>query len=144
MSPFLDPAVVRELEDFSGNDGPWELVTELRFEGARDSFLVPAGFRTDFASVPRPLWGLFPPFGRHTRAAILHDWCYVKRPLVVGPKYDCVVPISRRDADGLFRRNMKDAGTSFMRRWLMWAAVRAFGWIGWRDRRRRARLEQNA
>jgi len=39
---------------------------------------VPAGYRTDFASIPRPipwpLWPLLPPVGRSGKAAVIHDW----------------------------------------------------------------------
>jgi hypothetical protein len=33
--------------------------------------------------------------------------------------------VSRSDVDGLFRRSMYDLGVPFVRRWMMWAAVRA-------------------
>jgi len=35
---------------------------------------VPAGYRTDFASIPRLVWPLLPPVGRGGKAAIIHDW----------------------------------------------------------------------
>ena len=35
---------------------------------------VPPGFVTDGATVPRPLWWLFPPVGRYFLAAALHDY----------------------------------------------------------------------
>jgi hypothetical protein len=34
---------------------------------------VPPGFATDFASVPRPFRTIISPWGRHGRAAIVHD-----------------------------------------------------------------------
>jgi hypothetical protein len=37
---------------------------------------VPAGRITDLASVPRILWAIYPPFGRYTRAAVIHDDLY--------------------------------------------------------------------
>jgi hypothetical protein len=52
----------------------WALVDELVYQGRWERFVVPAGFRTDFASVPRVVTWLVPRFGAYTLAAILHDW----------------------------------------------------------------------
>lgn len=90
----------------------WELLEPVVYQGDRQRFTVPAGFRTDFASVPRVFVWLLPRYGVFTRAAILHD--HLVRSGVVG----------RSDADGLFRRAMRELGVSFVRRWMMWAAVR--------------------
>ncbi|MBF6213169.1 DUF1353 domain-containing protein [Nocardia puris] len=90
----------------------WRLTEPLVYRGAVDEFTVPAGFRTDFASVPRALVWLIPRIGAYTRAAILHD--YLLQSKVV----------STVDADGLFRRCLRELGVSFARRWMMWAGVR--------------------
>ncbi|MFE3546108.1 DUF1353 domain-containing protein [Nocardia sp. NPDC059177] len=90
----------------------WRLTEPLTYQGAVETFTVPAGFRTDFASVPRALVWLIPRYGAYTRAAILHD--YLCRTEVVG----------RADADGLFRRCLREFGVTVPRRWMMWAAVR--------------------
>ncbi len=91
----------------------WRLVAPLVYQGRDETFTVPAGMSTDLASVPACLTWIAPRYGTYTRAAILHDWlCETK-------------PVSRRDADGIFRRVMEEMGVSAPRRWLMWAAVRA-------------------
>jgi hypothetical protein len=42
-----------------------------------ERIIVPAGFVTDWASIPRPLWTFgLAPFGQYTRAAIIHDYLY--------------------------------------------------------------------
>ena len=44
----------------------WRVVSDCHYEtdgGAK--ITIPAGFITDFASVPRILWPLFPPFGKY-------------------------------------------------------------------------------
>jgi hypothetical protein len=42
-----------------------------------DSITVPAGFVTDYASIPRFLWSLgLSPYERYSRAAIIHDYLY--------------------------------------------------------------------
>jgi len=103
----------------------WRLVEDLAYEwrprgfGAT-TFVVPAGFDTDFASVPRALWSLVPPTGVYTRAAVLHDWLYRTGAT------------TRRDADRVFRAVMLELRTRRLRALLMWAAVRAFGWLHYR------------
>jgi hypothetical protein len=91
----------------------WELLQDVVYTGHDETFTVPVGFHTDFASVPRIFFWLIPTYGAYTKAAILHDFL-------------CnTLPISRADADGLFRRAMRELNVPFLRRWMMWAAVRA-------------------
>ena len=40
---------------------------------------IPNGFITDFASVPRLFWNIFPPIGNYRNAAIVHDYLYRTR-----------------------------------------------------------------
>jgi hypothetical protein len=121
--PFVSPPLtVRR-----ATDQLWEVVEPQVYRGARDTFVVPAGFRTDFASVPRVLVWLFPRFGRYTLAAVLHDWL-----VTVGISSGAV---SSRDADGLFRRVLREEAVPPVRRWLMWTGVR---WGALINPRRRA------
>ncbi|MCZ2109452.1 MAG: DUF1353 domain-containing protein [Dehalococcoidia bacterium] len=96
-------------------DGYWRLTEDLAYQGRTDRFLVPAGFRTDFASVPRLFTWLVPTSGEYTKAAVLHDWLLEESG------------ISRHDADGIFRRTMRELGVSDLRRYVMWGAVRIAG-----------------
>ena len=98
------------------SDQLWEVVQPLVYRARRDTFVVPAGFLTDFASVPRLAVWLFPRFGRYTLAAVLHDWL-VTDGLAGGV-------VSPRDADGLFRRVLRESDVPPVRRWLMWTGVR--------------------
>jgi hypothetical protein len=104
----------------------WALVDDLVYRGRWERFLVPAGFRTDFASVPRVVTWLVPRFGAYTLAAILHDWLCSE-----GIRSGAV---TSRDADGIFRRVMRESGVPVLRRWMMWAGVR---WGALTDERRR-------
>jgi hypothetical protein len=108
------------------NADTWSLVDDLVYQGRWERFVVPAGFRTDFASVPRPVVWLVPRFGAYTLAAILHDWLCSE-----GIRSGVV---TSRDADGIFRRVMRESGVPVLRRWLMWAGVR---WGALADARRR-------
>jgi hypothetical protein len=105
----------------------WALVDALVYRGRSQRFDVPAGFHTDFATVPRVVSWLVPRFGTYTLAAILHDWLCTE-----GISSGAV---TSRDADGIFRRVMRESGVPVLRRWLMWAGVR---WGALTDERRRA------
>jgi len=107
--------VVKECEV---DDNKWELVHDLVYRGNDDFFVVPAGFATDFASVPKIVSWLVPRYGRYTKAAVLHDYL-LEDPDGLG--------ISRCDADGLFRKTLKELDVGYVRRRLMWAGVR---WAG--------------
>ena len=80
---------------------------------------VPAGFKTDLASVPRIFWMFIPPFGKYDDAAVVHDWLY--RTHIT----------SRVVADATFLIGMKIKGVGFLQRWAMWTAVRIFGRFCW-------------
>ena len=94
----------------------WTLEEEVVYQGRVDRFVVPKGTVTDFASVPRVFAWLVPSYWVFTAAAVLHDHLVrVERP---------AGRISAVDADGLFRRAMRELGVPFLVRWFMWAAVR--------------------
>ena len=104
---FTGDVVVRQLDAKR-----WTVVEPLAYDERAESFEVPAGFVTDSASVPTPFTWLVPRYGLYTKAAILHD-------------YLCRTgEVSRADADGLFRRSMRELGVSVPHRYLMWTAVR--------------------
>lgn len=126
-------------------DGPdtFLLLDGLYYEGREDIFVVPAGFVTDFASVPRFATWLIPRFGKYTKAAILHDWLCVRLANEhSGPLTGPIPRASAVDTDGLFRRVMREEGVSWLQRWLMWTGVRwgalanparRAGWFSWRE-----------
>jgi hypothetical protein len=101
---------VRELDEKF-----WRVLTEFAYQAKDERYVVPAGERTDFASVPRPFVWVIPTYGSYTKAAILHD--HLCRRAREGT-------FSRHDADGVFRQAMRSLGVPFIRRWVMWAAVR--------------------
>jgi len=123
VARYLDPLRLEQ-----HGPGTWKVLHEFRFDsavlGAR--LLVPAGFVTDLASVPR--WPLaFMLAGNAGQAgALLHDWGYSFR----------LFP--RAQADALFFEALTTDGTAVgippepeWRARLMWAGVRAGGWLRW-------------
>jgi len=113
----------------------WRVIAPLIWTGTQgDTFTVPVGFVTDFATSPRFLHWLWLPYGAYTRAAVLHDylledlaaWERDGRSLrdEAGRTIDGGPLANSRDIDGVFRRAMKDLGVPWSKRWLGWTAVR--------------------
>jgi hypothetical protein len=76
-----------------------------------DLIIVPAGFVTDLASIPRIFQSLIPKIGKHALPAIVHD-------------YLCRLDgFDRRLADRIFLEAMKERGVNRIRRRLMYWAV---------------------
>jgi hypothetical protein len=93
------------------------LVAIYPMDGGGMTITVPAGFETDFASVPRWLWGLLPHDGPYAPAAVIHDWLYSMASL------GC----SRFLADAIFRELMYQLKVPLWQRVLMYYAVRCWG-----------------
>lgn len=90
--------------------------------GKRRTFEVPAGFVTDWASVPRFLWRLIPSRGSYNKAALVHDYLYRVQP----------EGVTRRQADQVFLDAMRHLGVAGPLRWAMYQGVRLGGWLPWR------------
>jgi hypothetical protein len=119
MSGFMSRLAATNLDpDFAGGRGLWELVEPLVYDSDRAAMTitVPAGFKTDFASVLRlPVIYLFLGDKAHAPATV-HDYLY----------HSGIVP--RNVADDVFYEAMRvSTKLSGIERWMMWAAVRAFG-----------------
>lgn len=84
---------------------------------------VPAGFKTDFASIPRILWNILPPTGNYGEAAVVHDYLYVAGGHV--PNVDHI--FTKKEADQMFRTAMKELEVPWYQQYPMYLAVRWFG-----------------
>lgn len=95
----------------------WLLVAPLVYEDPKQGLgvEVPEGFLTDFASVPRGFWNLFPRVGTWAPAATVHDFCYRHKLF------------DKATADRLFLHGMEELGVNWVSRRLMYRAVRLFG-----------------
>jgi hypothetical protein len=97
--------------------------------------VVPKGFETDFASIPRFFQRLLPKLDKHRRAAILHDFLYARHGLNI---------YSRDVCDGIFLEAMKILEVPKWKRFTMYQAVRRFGWLAWRGHEKRLKREWDA
>ena len=115
MSRFLNDLNARETT--RGKQRVLILNEPLKYESEHLGRVVeiPAGFPSDGASVPRPLWFMYHPFGRYLRAAVVHDWfCFTQS-------------IDYKDAAIVFKEAMEVCGVNRWRRQKMYWAVKFFG-----------------
>ena len=111
-----------ELEYIDGHN--WRVTAAFNYHTDVHPLVVvriPAGFITDFASIPRGLWNLFPPTGGYGKAAVVHDFLY-----------RTVGPWTRRNADDVFREAMEYLGVGWWTRNTLYRGVRLFGGHSWR------------
>ena len=83
-----------------------------------EDIIVPRGFKTDLASVPRLFWPLIGPFGKWTMAAIVHDYLYDK---------ECPNKFMRKEADIIFYEAMRYHYVNIITAKVMYYMVRLFG-----------------
>lgn len=120
MAAFLGRLTIAELD---ADMLLWELVEPLCWQAANEAVEVPAGFITDFASIPPPLHLVLPRWGRYGRACVLHDYLCVR--------LDAEAPhpaaLTRRRVDALFYDALIATGNARLLALAMWAAVRVDG-----------------
>lgn len=80
---------------------------------------VPRGFETDLASVPRVLWNVFPPWDTYGPAAVVHDWLYWSQP------------VTRDEADAIFREAMSVLLVPRWKAWSIYLGVHLGGQHAW-------------
>lgn len=122
VMPNLSNAEVK-LQAVQGEPGFWITLDVCDYctpEG--DVVVVPKGFVTDLASIPRALWAILPPFGRYTAAALVHDFLYFKQDR------------ERHLADMVFLNAMKELNVRRWKRGSMYRAVRMFGNRPWKKK----------
>jgi hypothetical protein len=127
LMPLAELAIFEGRAPTSSEYKTWVLGTEAVWEKGEVRIYVPAGFMTDFASIPWMFrWWQTGSVGPQRMGAYFHDWLYSSQE-----KY------SRADADKIFRDVMEFAGGGglrrWFRRWAMWSALRVGGWMAWRS-----------
>jgi len=101
----------------------WELTAPLFYLTKADQMIVvPVGYRTDLASVPRLAWVIVPrddPMAR--RPSVVHDYIYT----------DLTKRFTKAEADQIFYQALLEQGMHKPLAWLMWCAVRIGGRGNW-------------
>lgn len=121
MSSFTSPLLVLITQRERDGAGLAELVVPFRYyvghKGSDDVITVPAGFVTDFATIPRFARFIFSNFDRTAKACVVHDYL-----IRTGSR-------PRREVDAIFLESLEVLGVTRWKRYVMWSAVRIHGII---------------
>jgi hypothetical protein len=122
MAKFKSELVVRLLNQQAAQGrGNWEVQKPLVYETdlRPNDIIVPVGFQTDFASVPRLPYIFLIVGDIAQEAAVIHDYLYETQIL------------GRRDADRVLREAALVTGCKWHQAWILYIGVRIGGWYGW-------------
>jgi len=114
----------------------FELGEDFNFSLRRygTDFIIPKGFRTDCASIPRFLGAFLSPTGLLLIPGIVHDYCYRTGfyPPAPGSKFFYVAAISRKESDIWFREIATSVNGFVVLNHIAYVALRLTGWWGWK------------
>ena len=119
MSSFTTPLIITIMPDGRRGKLFHQFTYHIGSRYSQDKITVPVGFVTDFASSPFFVWSFIPPWGRYSKAAVIHDYIYQTKIR------------TRKEADGIFLEAMLVLKVPKWKANLMYHGVRAFGWIPW-------------
>lgn len=107
----------------------YDLLESLVYVGKYGTTMVPAGFCTDFASIPRFAWAYMDPEDPVIlMPSVIHDYLYT----VSGLRPDCLVALTRQQVDDqLAFESMALCGARWDQQHVVYAAVRAGGGSHW-------------
>lgn len=121
MATFLTPLRIEKV-------GPqrWRLLESFVFKSDKypGIFVAPPGFETNFASIPRVFWTIFPPVDIYDGPAVIHDAAYGHALLTEdGRRMNVVKPI----ADRLFYEALRVCGVNVVKARIMYGIVALVG-----------------
>ena len=128
MSQFLTKLDVEQVEDVNEEGrGTWKLLSPLVYQSdsLETTLTVPAGFITDFASVPRIPFAFWFLADRANEAATLHDWLYTTDSSLTHPV------TNRSMADAILKEACLAQGCPSWVAFCLWAGVRIGGGSHW-------------
>lgn len=142
MAGFLAPLDVEEIE---GDDRRWRLLNaciyHLKSADGAEFVDVPAGFITDFGSIPQMLWNVpgLSPTGHYRKAYVVHDKLFVA-PVICTPTSARVCSFTEANAilreamgvlDAALGGNAVTRAGRAMIRATVWLGVSTGGRVSW-------------
>lgn len=94
--------------------------------------VVPAGFTTDFSSIPSLFWAYMAPW-EHPEAGVVHDWLYKSPAAFASTTYK--PPLTQAQCDDMYRRILDLKGVRWSKRQTLWSILRIAGGVSWNRHR---------
>ena len=116
-SPNENINFLNELNLSPVTDGVFELERKFIIQIDSETIIIPKGFQSDFASIPRVFWPVQSPYDyKNIAPAILHDY-----------QYTCPNNLSRSKIDSIFYSALIDNRVNPVVAYAFWLAVRVGG-----------------
>ena len=106
---------IRDLKLTVINDREYEVGRETAIKWWAGEIVVPKGYVTNLASIPRPFWGILPRNGKYGCASVAHDYLFDTHGLNF--EYDI------SETNLIFKRIMEYDGVKPWKVWVMYNAV---------------------
>lgn len=121
MPEFLTPLIIKKV-----GSQLWELHEDLIFKSDKypGLFIAPKGFVTNFASIPRIFWTIYPPVGNYDAAAVIHDGGYSH---ILTTKDGIKINTVKHVIDNIFYECLRVCKVNRFNAKLMYMLVRRFG-----------------
>lgn len=102
----------------------WKLISSYMYiDDQHGLIIVPAGFITDFASIPQFMWSIAGAPSEYAPSATIHD--YLCRNKI----------FARKECDKVFYRAMIDSGVNKVKAILFYLAVRGYSnWLSFKEK----------
>ena len=126
MNCFPDEIDVR-MSDFKDGVRWFTLHHFFRCITSKGLFIVPTGFKTDLASIPKAFHAILSPLGEYAPAAVFHDWAYSRQS-------NGYFPADRKAADAIFLELMYNLGVPWHTRHTIHLIVRMRGGNSYKKR----------
>jgi len=118
-------SLARKLEEKNLFEVKTEFVWFLNREDKKEYIVVPAGFTTDLASIPRIFWGLF---DRYRVSSILHDYLYQTHTIASknAKNEEIYRPCTFHEANYIYFQSLRTEWVGILEAILQYTAVTLF------------------
>jgi hypothetical protein len=114
----------------------WEVAEDWNYKIGGESYVIPAGFKFDGASIPKFLHTWLSPTGVLLMGGLVHDYAYKYATLLKSNKKSTMGDIDQKKADEIFRDiNIEQNGFHFLNKLAYWA-LRIGGFMAWNSHRK--------
>ena len=115
----------------------WEVANDWEYTLNGNTYVVPAGFKFDGASIPKFLHTFLSPVGVLLMGGLVHDYAYKYETLLRANKRDTLGKISQKRADEIFRDINIEVNGFYVMNWLAYWSLRLGGFVAWNGHRKR-------
>ena len=114
----------------------WEIANDFDYEINGETFVIPAGFKFDGASIPKFLHTFLSPVGVLLIGGLVHDYAYKYQTLLNKNKRDTMGVITQKKADEIFRDINIEINGFFLMNYLAYWSLRLGGFMAWNKHRK--------